>query len=140
MIILTENKKKMKKFYRFMFYKLFRFSKLEEQTVDLKIGFLVNVIVFQLLHLAIFFVFLKLLGFDFFRGKEFLITSSFIVFVSVLNYYYFIKKDRIFKVNQYYQKQKRNILKDNLVFFTYIILLFLIIFIETWIFKIKFIG
>lgn len=54
----------MKKIYNFLFYKLFRFAKAQEETVSVEIGFLGLASIFELFHLAIIGVFFKILGYE----------------------------------------------------------------------------
>ena len=122
-----------KKIYRFLFYKLYRFSKAEEQTVNLTIGFLINVFVFEILHIMLFFLITnKLFNFKFAIYNLKIISLLLLISLSTLNYLVLIKSKKIEKINAYYQRQNRLVWKDNLSFFSYIFVLCLFIITLTW--------
>jgi len=121
--------------YKFLFYKLYRFAKAEEKTVDLTIGFLVFATIFEMFHFAILFGFI-----DEFFGYKFLFVDSvkqyagfiYLILGFVLNYLIFIRTKWIYRINEYYQKRNRVVWKDNLLFFLYIVILAGFIVFITW--------
>lgn len=124
----------MKHFYKFLFYKLYRYAKAEEQSVSLSFNFIFLATVFQELHLT-FLIF----PYNFFKINlnfriELLPILMFIIGI-LFNYLYFIRSKRIDKINVYYQSQKRVVWRDNLMFFGYIILLFFIMFFQVFLLK-----
>lgn len=50
--------------YKFLFYKLYRFAKAQEQTVPPNFGFVALASMFELLHFAIIAVFFKIVGLE----------------------------------------------------------------------------
>ncbi len=112
--------------YKFLFYKLYRFAKVQEQTVPPNFGFVALVTMFEILHFAILFGFI-----DEFFGYKFSFVSSLEKYAGVIylilglgiNYLIFIKTKWIYRINEEYQKQNRILWKDNLLFFLYIFLL-----------------
>ena len=117
----------MKKFYKFFFYKLYRFAIAEEKSVSLNLNFVILSFCFEILHLLIFGLILKIYG-VYFNLNAKLFSVLFLVIGTIFNYLYFIRNKRIEKINLYFQEQKRIVWKDNLLFFGYIIMLFVIIF------------
>lgn len=124
----------MKKMYKFLFYKLYRFSKAQEETVDAEFGFVALAIFFELLHFPIIASIYEIIfGFNYtdFISKEVYIALIFIFGFSI-NYFVFIKSNLIYRIDQEYQKQNRSVWKDNLLFFLYIIFLGMCIVLITW--------
>ncbi|AYN03763.1 hypothetical protein [Flavobacterium sp. 140616W15] len=127
----------MKKIYNFLFYKLFRFAKMQEETVSVEIGFLVFISIFELFHLLIIGVLFKAIGYEVEFPNYFIKYFGwiFVVLGILFNYFVFIKSKLIYEIDDYYESQNRPIWKDNLFFLGYILLLFLLIIVETLYFK-----
>lgn len=124
----------MQKLYKFLFYKLYRFAVAEEKSVSLNFNFILLATVFQELHLALLPVPLKYFNLELIVSKTY--TSVFLlIFLAIINYFYFIKSKKIEKINSYFQNQKRIVWRDNLLFFGYIILLFVVMFFQVFILK-----
>lgn len=120
--------------YKFLFYKLYRFAQAQEQTVPPNFGFVALATIFELLHFAIIAVFFKIVGLEInLISKEVFIALIFIFGFSI-NYFLFIKSKLIYRINAEYQKQNRTVWKDNLLFFTYIIFIYLVILLEVWVY------
>lgn len=124
----------MKNIYSFLFYKLYRFAKFQEQTVSPAIGFLALVSIFELLHLLILLFFIEdVFGYKLKFANE--IEKIFgILFVMIgfsLNYFIFIKSKLIYRINDYYSSLDRKIWRENLLFVGYFILISLIIVLQT---------
>jgi hypothetical protein len=124
----------MKRFYQFLFYKLYRFIKAQEQTVSLNLGFLSHCTIFEALHLALFAVPLKYLGINLNVNIK-LFPILFLIIGFLFNYLYFIRNKRIERINLFFQEKNRTVWKDNVIFFSYIILLFLLIFLQIYLLK-----
>ena len=125
----------MKFLFRFLFYKLYRFSIAQEKSVSLNFGFICLATGFQELHLLIFGFTHRLFFNDYYNLNP-KITSVLLLILGILfNYFYFIKNKKIEKINAYFQNQKRVVWRDNLLFFGYIIFLFIIMFIQVYIIK-----
>lgn len=124
----------MKKTYKFLFYKLYRFAIAEEKSVSLNLNFVILSFCFEMLHLLIFGLVLKIYGINFNLNVK-LISVLLLIICTLFNYLYFIKSKRIEKINLYFQEQKRIVWKDNLMFFGYIIMLFIIMFFQVFIMK-----
>lgn len=123
---------------KFLVYKLYRFAKAQEETVDAEFGFMGLVSVFEMFHLAIIISFIRdFFGFKIEFSNFFISYSGWIITIVglALNYYFFIKTRLIYKINSFYEKKNYSIWKGNLLFFGYILLLFLIMFIQTWYYK-----
>lgn len=119
-----KNIKIMKKTYKFLFYKLYRFAISNEKSYPVVWNFVTLATMFELLHLLIFGLILKLFFgvYYYLNPKQF---SILLVVVGVIfNYLYFIKNKRIEKINLYFQENQRIVWRDNLLFFGYIIMLF----------------
>lgn len=120
-----------------MFYKLYRFAKAQEQTVPPNFGFVGLASMFEILHFAIIAVFFKIIiGFDFTTliSKEAFVVLIFIFGFSI-NYFLFIRSKLIYRINEEYQKQNRILWKDNFLFVSYILFIFLVMFLEVWIYQ-----
>jgi hypothetical protein len=124
----------MKRFYQFLFYKLYRFIKAQEQTVSLNLGFLSYCTIFEGLHLALFAIPLKYFGNNLDLNIK-LFAILFFIIGFLFNYLYFIRNKRIERINLFFQENNRIVLKDNIMFFSYIILLFLVIFSQIYLLK-----
>lgn len=125
----------MKKMYKFLFYKLYRFSVAEEKSVSLNFGFICLATGFQILHFLIIGLLSKILFVIDLNLNPKLFSLLFLAIGVLLNYLFFIKNKRIKKINIYFQSQKRIVWRDNLVFFGYIILLFFIMFFQVFLLK-----
>ena len=122
--------------YKFLFYKLYRFAKAQEETVPPNFGFVALASMFELLHFTIIAVFFKIIGFDMTTliSKEIFVALIFILGFSI-NYFLFIKSKLIYRINEEYQSQNRTIWKDNLFFASYIIFIFLVMFLEAYVYQ-----
>ena len=121
--------------YKFLFYKLYRFAKAQEQTVPPNFGFVALATIFELLHFAIIAVFFKIVGLEInLISKEVFVALIFIFGFSI-NYFLFIKSKLIYRINEEYQKQNRTVWKDNFLFISYILFIFLVMFLEVWIYQ-----
>ncbi len=122
-------------FYKILIYKLYRIAKAQDQTVNEVIGFIGYTSIFEIFHLIIICSFIEdVLGIKL-KLSNFVIDYFGWIFVIVgfsLNYFIFIKTKFIYRINDYYQAQKRIVWRDNLLFFGYIVLLFLIMLLQTW--------
>jgi len=118
-----------------LFYKLYRFAKAQEQTVPPNFGFVALATIFELLHFAIIAVFFKIVGLEInLISKEVFVALIFIFGFSI-NYFLFIKSKLIYRINEEYQKQNRTVWKDNVLFFSYIIFIYLVMLLEVWIYQ-----
>lgn len=125
----------MKKIYSFLFYKLYRFAKAQEETVSPIIGFLGLASIFELFHLLILLPFIEAFSGDKFGFVNYLERYAGWIFIFVgflLNYIIFIYSKLIYRINDYYQEKKYTVWKGNLLFFGYIVILFLNIIVQTW--------
>ena len=121
--------------YKFLFYKLYRFAKAQEQTVPPNFGFVALASMFELLHFTIILVFFKIIDFEInLISKEVFTILTFILGFSI-NYFLFIKSNLIYQINQEYQKQNRSVWRDNVLFFSYIIFIYLVIMLEVWVYQ-----
>ena len=121
--------------YKFLFYKLYRFAKAQEQTVPPNFGFVALATIFELLHFAIIVMLFKILRLEInLTNKETFVTLIFIFGFSI-NYFLFIKSNLIYQINQEYQKQNRSVWRDNVLFFSYIIFIYLVIMLEVWVYQ-----
>src|SRR5690554_2673685 len=109
--------------YKFLFYKLYRFAKAQEQTVPPNFGFVALATIFKILRLEINLT-----------NKETFVTLIFIFGFSI-NYFLFIKSNLIYQINQEYPKQNRSVWRDNVLFFSYIIFIYLVIMLEVWVYQ-----
>lgn len=124
----------MKKTYKFLFYKLYRFAISNEKSVSINWGFISLATIFEILHLLIFGLLLKYYKMELNLSTKF--TPVLFLFLGTLfNYLFFIRNKRIEKINLYFQEQKRIVWKDNLMFVGYILMLFVIMFIQVFILK-----
>lgn len=90
---------------------------------------------FELLHFTIILVFFKIIGFEInLISKEVFTILTFILGFSI-NYFLFIKSNLIYQINQEYQKQNRSVWRDNVLFFSYIIFIYLVIMLEVWVYQ-----
>jgi|SRR5690606_19968963 len=120
--------------YKFLFYKLYRFAKAQEDTVPPNFGFVTLASMFEMIHFGIIAApFDIIFGFNFtdYIGEEVFVALIFIIGFP-LNYLIFIKSKLIYRINEEYQKQNRTVWKDNLLFFLYIIFLGMCMVLITW--------
>ena len=116
----------MKNKYSFLFYKLYRFAKAQEETVNPVFGFLSLVSIFEILHFAIIAVSFKIFGININLGGKNIFVVLFILFGYSINYFIFIKSKLIYRLNDYFNLKKYSVWKGKLLFFFYILILFLI--------------
>lgn len=121
--------------YKFLFYKLYRFAKAQEQTVPPNFGFVALASMFELLHFTIILVFFKIIGFEINLISKEVFTILTFIFGFSINYFLFIKSNLIYQINQEYQKQNRSVWRDNVLFFSYIIFIYLVIMLEVWVYQ-----
>ena len=120
----------MKKIYSFLFYKMYKFAKAQEESIGTNFGFVGYAAIFELLHFAIIMVFFKIIGFEVNIGSKGMFIFLFVIIGVSLNYFIFIKSKLIYRINDYYQEKNYSVWKGNLLFFGYIIFLFTIMFIQ----------
>ncbi len=99
--------------YKFLFHKLYRFAKAQEETVPPNFGFVALASMFELLHFAIIAsVYEIAFGFNYatFISEEVFVAMIFIFGFSI-NYFVFIKSKLIYIINEEYQKQNRTVWK-----------------------------
>ena len=114
-------------FYKFLFYKLYRFAIAEEKSVSLNLNFISFATIFEILHLLIFGLVLKIYGIYFNLNAK-LFTVLLLITITLFNYLYFIKNKRINRIHIYFQEKNYSVWKGNLLFFGYVIMLFIILF------------
>jgi hypothetical protein len=124
----------MVKFYTFLFYKLYRFSIAQKESVSLNFGFVCLATVFQELHLILLVFPYNYYQINFNLNVQ-LFSFLMLILGSVFNYFYFIRNKRIEKINVHFQNQKRIVWKENLLFFSYIIILFVIGYFQIFLLK-----
>lgn len=116
---------------KFLIYKIYRLAMTQEATAGTEFSFLIFISVFQLLHLLLIGLLIKMFGFEIQLPKQ--IESLFgILFVIIgvgINYYFFIKSGKIYEINSYYQNKNLSVIKENLVFWGYLLMLLVLLFI-----------
>ena len=117
----------MKDFYRFLFYKLYRAAKTQEESVYLNVAFIFLALLFELFHLLLFAVPLKYFGINI---NPKLCSILILVIGSLFNYLFFINNNRIEKINEYYQKKELNVTKGDLTIIAYVTILWVVLFLE----------
>jgi len=123
--------------YKFLFYKLFRFAKAQEETVYVEWGFITLAIIFQSLHIAVILLLMKTFWIQTLSFNEPTIPVISLIAAVVINYFIFIKSKLIFKLNLEFQRQNRLVWRDNLLFFLYLALIFAAMFVAVWIYNKK---
>lgn len=120
----------MKDFYRFLFYKLYRAAKTQEESVYLNVAFIFLTLLFELFHLLLFAFPLKYFGINININPK---LSSILILVigSLFNYLFFINNNRIEKINAYYQKKELNVTKGDLTIIAYVTILWVVLFLES---------
>lgn len=121
--------------YKFLFYKLYRFAKAQEETVPPNFGFVALATIFELLHFAIIVMLFKILRLEINLTNKETFASLIFIFGFSINYFLFIKSNLIYQINQEYQKQNRSVWRDNVLFFSYIIFIYLVIMLEVWVYQ-----
>lgn len=121
--------------YKFLFYKLYRFAKAQEETVPPNFGFVALATIFELLHFAIIVMLFKILRLEINLTNKETFASLIFIFGFSINYFLFIKSNLIYQINQEYQKQNRSVWRDNVLFFSYIIFIYLVIVLEVWVYQ-----
>ena len=121
--------------YKFLFYKLYRFAKAQEETVPPNFGFVALATIFELLHFAIIVMLFKILRLEINLTNKETFASLIFIFGFSINYFLFIKSNLIYQINQEYQKQNRSVWRDNVLFFSYIIFIYLVIVLEIWVYQ-----
>ncbi|MBG6188471.1 magnesium-transporting ATPase (P-type) [Flavobacterium sp. CAN_S2] len=122
----------------FFVYKIYRIALSQEQSASVRISFLGLMSIFQLLHFLIIAVFFRNLGYEAYQINEKLFVLLFVLIGFGLNYILFIQSKIVYKINTQYRHKFPNNFKYNLLFFGYIILLFIVIFIEAYIYQNRF--
>lgn len=125
-------KLEIQKMYKFLFYKLFRFAKAQEDTVYVEWGFITLALIFQLIHIAIILLLMKTFWIKSLSFSEPTIAVICLIAGIVINYLIFIQSKLIFKLNSEFQNQKRLIWRDNLLFVSYVAILFVVMFATVW--------
>ena len=120
--------------YKFLFYKLYRFAISNEKSVSINWAFISLAAIFEMFHLALLAVPLKYFKIELNLSTKFT-PILLLVLGTLFNYFYFIRNKRINQIHIYFQDKNYSVWKGNLLFFTYIILLFVIIFVQVFILK-----
>ncbi|PJR04318.1 hypothetical protein [Avrilella dinanensis] len=121
--------------FKFLFYKLYRMAVNQQDTVPVTFGFIAFATIFELLHFAIISVLFKIVGIEInLISKEVFVALLFIIGFSI-NYLLFIRTRLIYRINEEYHNQNRILWKDNFLFVSYILFIFLVMFLEVWIYQ-----
>lgn len=117
---------------KFLIYKIYRLAMSQEATTGTEFSFLMFMTVFLLLHLLFLVLLIKIIGFGIQLPEGFgsLFGFLFLIISSGLNYFIFIRKGRIYEINRYYRSKNISVVKENLIFFGYLLVLFLLLFAE----------
>ena len=118
----------LKNFYKYLFFKLYCFALLQKRNV--RNSFLLFATTFETLHLLIIVIILKLQLYKILQ--HYLFAVGFLLIGFLINYYVFIKTNRIYKIAKHFSKNKIDFIKGNLIFFLYIFLLFAILSLEIY--------
>ncbi len=123
----------------FLLYKLYRFAVAGQNTDDPAFKFVCYLMVFELLHLVVVALGLRIVSdigpeynFTLEPYKDYIVIILFAVCLT-FNYLYFIRGKKIYNINDYYQGKNLKVWKGNLLFSSYIVFIFIIIFIEVYI-------
>jgi hypothetical protein len=119
------------KFMKFLIYKLYRFAITQDTSAGIVFSFLIFISIFELLHLLLIGLFFKVV-----TGYEIQILGVIekifgFLFVGVgciLNYYLFIKTNKIYEINKYFESKNVSTLRGNIIFFGYSLFLFFLMF------------
>jgi hypothetical protein len=122
----------------FFVYKIYRIALSQEQSASVRISFLGLMSIFQLLHFLIIAVIFRIIGYEAYQINEKLFVLIFVLIGFGLNYILFIQSKIVYKINTQYKQKFPNNFKYNLLFFGYITLLFIVIFIEAYIYQNRF--
>lgn len=91
---------------------------------------------FELCHIMIIGIAVRLLtGFHILEtqfGSLFLLVSF--VMICIVNYFYFIRRKKIFRINEYYQSRESKSRKGYVLFLLYWLILFMVLYIESYVF------
>lgn len=121
---------------KFFIYKLYRIA-VAQKTANTIVAFLAYLYAIEILHVAIMIVALKLfgveLGLD--ESKAVIYGILSIMICSFFNYLFLIRNKRIYEINSFYQNKNIKGWKGNLMVISYIVLIFVILFIETLIYQ-----
>lgn len=118
----------MKRFYEFLFYKLYRFAISNEESASINWSFISLATMFEILHLLLVGLLQKSF-FEFHTNINLTLFSVlFLLIGTIINYLYFIKSKRIERIHSYFQEKNYSVWKGNLLFLGYVILLFIIMF------------
>lgn len=117
---------------KLLIYKLYRLALTQKDSASPKVVFLSYLSIFELLHIAIISIFIKIIRFEFKIPENGFFLLGSMIAISYLNYFIFIKSKLIYRINDYYQAKNYSVWKGNLFFFGYVGFLFVIMFIQTW--------
>lgn len=111
---------------KFLIYKIYRISLAEDKTIDAKIGFQINLYLFELLHYIVVGLFVKAFDINLNITNPYFL-SILLLFTIFINYYYFIRNKMIYKINKSFEDKMQKRWVGNLLFILYILGLFLLI-------------
>jgi uncharacterized membrane protein len=118
---------------KFLFYKIYRYAVTQEKAVGTSFAFLMYVSIFELIHILIIGGALSIAGYSMDIGEESVWSITTLAIMTFINYLFFIRNKRIEKINEYYQTKNQKARKGDIIFFSYIIMLFSLMAIETYI-------
>lgn len=121
---------------KFLIYKLYRYAAAQEKTVPIVFNFISSVVLFELWHFAFLSQIIEVIFniqtinyVPFFKNMDIYALIIILVIGLIINYIIFIQKKYIYKINSYYQSKNYSVIKGNIIFFSYLIMTFIISFI-----------
>jgi hypothetical protein len=112
---------------KFLIYKLYSFAITQDNSVGIVFSFLIFISIFELLHPLLIGLFLKVvIGYEIqiHLVIEKIFGFLFIGLGYIFNYYLFIKTNKIYEINKYFENKNISKLRGNIIFFGYSLFLF----------------
>ena len=127
----------MKELFKYIIYRLYKIALLQEATLFPIVGFLVYISLFEILHIIILGVFFRLFFNSLFtyQNNNGMLGLIGILILIGINYLLFIRNNKLKEIDEYFTNNKINALKGNLMFWGYIVVVFVVMFIEVLLFK-----
>lgn len=120
---------------KYFVYKIYRIA-LGNEYENPIFNFLILIFLFELYHIMFVGIAVRLItGFHILEtqtGSLFVVIG--LIFIYIVNYLYFIRRKKIFRINDYYQNRESKGWKGNLLFVLYWLFLSLLLYIEGYLF------
>lgn len=121
---------------KFLIYKVYRIALTQQKSIGTTFAFLLYMSMFEILHLLILALGIKTIGCSIIVPKGYFFSTMIVCLLCFINYLFFIRNNRIYRINSYYQNKNLKVWKGNIVFIAYIFFLMILVILSVYLYQI----